>query len=198
MTAIRVPAPSIVSLGQLVWSPILLPLGAPGAQSSSMRVTQPSPTAAALGRFGDVPVNLYAGVADISVPLFAVTGRTLALPIVARYHAAGLRVEEVGGWLGMGWSLDAGGTITRTVRGLADESASGYWSTGFRFHQAGNWPAPPPSIVSDIEAELLDGEPDQFFFSFAGRSGQFVMGQPMPSVARTSAPSPTRSCGSCR
>ena len=31
-------------------------------------------------------------------------------------------------------------------------------------------------MISSIEAEAIDGEPDQFFFTFAGRSGQFVIG----------------------
>lgn len=108
------------------------------AQTGSLRLTLTSPTAASLGKFGDVPVNLYAGVPDIAVPLFTVKGRTLQLPIALRYHAGGIRVEEVGGWVGMGWALDAGGTITRTVRGLVDESANGYWNTGQTFYNATN------------------------------------------------------------
>ena len=162
----------------------LLMVGATGAvrsaplpaQVGTMRQTLASPTAASLGKFGDVPVNLYAGVPDISVPLWTVKGRTLELPIVARYHPGGIRVEEVGGWLGIGWTLEAGGVITRTVRGLVDENANGYFNTGNTFWTAGNWPTPAASVISSIEAEAIDGEPDQFFFTFAGRSGQFVMG----------------------
>src|SRR6059036_3887252 len=88
------------------------------AQVGSMRVTVPSPTVASLGKFGDVPVSLYTGVPDISIPLFTAKGRTLALPIVLKYHAGGIKVEEIGSWVGIGWTLEAGGTITRTVRGL--------------------------------------------------------------------------------
>src|SRR6266576_6703058 len=87
------------------------------AQVGAMRVTVPSPTAASLGRFGDVPVSLYTGVPDISIPLFTAKGRTLELPITLRYHAGGIRVEEIGSWVGIGWTLEAGGAVTRTVRG---------------------------------------------------------------------------------
>src|SRR6185503_15830491 len=103
------------------------------AQTGSLRVTTPSPTAASLGKYGDVPVSLYTGVPDISIPIFTAKGHTLELPITLRYHASGIRVEEIGGWAGIGWSLDAGGAITRTVRGLADESTNGYLHTGYRF-----------------------------------------------------------------
>jgi hypothetical protein len=80
--------------------PVALTATALTAQVGSMRVTLPSPNAASFGKFGDVPVNLYSGVPDISVPLFTAKGRTLELPVTARYHPGGIRAEEVGGWLG--------------------------------------------------------------------------------------------------
>src|SRR6266487_3514614 len=154
-------------------------------QTGSTRVTVPSPTAASLGKFGDVPVSLYTGVPDISIPLFTAKGRTLELPIVLRYHAGGVKVEEIGGWAGIGWTLEAGGTITRTVRGLVDEYGAGYYTTGYAFYDGANWPNPTNfTILDQIRNEQLDGEPDRFFFDIAGRSGQFVMGPtgPYPSL----------------
>ena len=150
-----------------------------------MRVTVPSPTAASLGKFGDVPVNLYTGVPDISIPLFTVKGRTLELPITLRYHASGIRVEEIGSWVGVGWTLEAGGVITRTVRGLVDEQNvgwEGYYYQGETWYDNANWPNPGSTLVKNVAAGLVDGEPDRFFFSFAGRSGQFVMGPTSISV----------------
>lgn len=155
---------------------LLLPVHELRAQTGSLRVTVPSPTAASLGRFGDVPVNLYTGIPDISIPLFTVKGRTLELPITLRYHAGGIRVEEIGGWAGLGWTLEAGGVITRTVRGNVDEFSDGYFHTGEVFYDDDNWPEAPMSLIQSIKDGFVDGEPDRFFFSFAGRSGQFVMG----------------------
>lgn len=40
--------------------------GSAAGQTGSMRVTLPSPAAATLGKFGDIPVSLYSGVPDIS------------------------------------------------------------------------------------------------------------------------------------
>src|SRR5258708_4566924 len=100
------------------------------AQTGSSRVTVPSPTAASLGQFGAVPLGLYTRVTNISNQLFPVPSRALQLPIALRYNASGSRVEEIGGWIGLGWSLEAGGVITRTVRGKVDESQFGYYRTG--------------------------------------------------------------------
>src|SRR5207247_399345 len=134
------------------------------------------PNAASLGEYGDIPVNLNTGVPDISIPLFTAKGRTLQLPITMRYNASGIKVEDIGGWVGMGWSLDAGGVITRTVRGKVDERSSGYYNTGTAFYDPQNWPTPTASLLQNIVQGYADGEPDQFFFNFAGSSGQFIMG----------------------
>lgn len=143
----------------------------------SMGMTVPSPTAASLGRFGDIPVDLNPGLPEISIPLFVVKGTTLQLPITLRYHASGIKVEEIGGWVGMGWVLEAGGVITRTVRGIPDERAEGYFNKGHAFYVSSNWTDPPPNtLLYNIHDELIDGEPDQFFFNFAGQVGQIVGG----------------------
>ena len=146
------------------------------AQTGTMRVSLPSPSAASLGKFGDVPVSLATGTPDVGIPIFTLRGRTLEVPIALRYHASGIRVEEIGGWVGMGWALEAGGAITRTVRGLADESTNGYYWTGHNWWSATNWPTPSSTTLTALLNETIDGEPDQYVFSFAGRSGQFVMG----------------------
>lgn len=146
------------------------------AQIGTMRETVPTPTAASLGTFGDVPVNLYTGIPNISIPLFTLKGRTLKLPITLQYHGGGIKVTQKGGWAGVGWALEAGGVITRTVHGLVDESGAGYYHTGARWYKPASWPTPQYSDVSDLDLRAVDGEPDQFFFNFAGHSGQFVMG----------------------
>jgi hypothetical protein len=143
-----------------------------------MRPTVPSPTAASLGKFGDVPVSYFTGVPQISIPLFTAKGRTLELPISLSYHASGIKLDEIGSWVGAGWALEAGGAITRTVRGIVDEQTEGYFNTSHIFHLASNWTnPPPPSLIQAIhDDKSVDPEPDQFFFNFAGLSGEMVGG----------------------
>ena len=72
------------------------------AQVGSLRVGMPSPTAASLGKFGDIPVSLYTGTPNINIPLYEVRGRVLSLPITLSYQASGIKVDEIPGWVGMG------------------------------------------------------------------------------------------------
>lgn len=173
----------------------------------------PSSEAASLGKFGDVPVSLSAGTAAITVPLYTVQSRSLSLPLQLKYHTGGIKVEELPSWVGLGWALEAGGVITRSVRGIPDENTKtnkiGYWHsavlTGYDpdpqwgeglysyFEQvavpsSGN---PTPACVIDtygaagsiqerIASGEIDGQPDQFFFNFAGQSGSFIGGHTKP------------------
>jgi RHS repeat-associated protein len=162
-----------------------LALFAPPPAAAQMGTSRPSfsaPAAASLGRFGEVPVSLHTGQPDISIPLFTAAGRTLQLPVSLRYQSGGIRLDDVGSWVGMGWALEAGGVITRSVRGLPDDSPYGYWNTGHVFYDDAVWPRPSSVSVGthpvflNIQQGYVDGEPDQFFFNFAGRAGQFVIG----------------------
>lgn len=84
-------------------------------------VIPPSPNATAFNKFIDIPVGHYTGIPNISVPIYTLNLPQLNLPISLNYHAGGLKVGERSSWIGAGWSLSAGGTINRTVRGLPDE-----------------------------------------------------------------------------
>jgi YD repeat-containing protein len=130
----------------------------------------PAPTAAALGKYGDVPVGMYTGVPQISIPLYELRGKNLQLPISLSYHSGGFRVEENASWVGLGWSLNAGGVITRTVKGIPDDQYGGYSTATF-----------PPGDLSynlyfnDVQRHIRDTEPDVFFYNFNGYSGKFVL-----------------------
>ena len=83
-----------------------------------------SPEAASLGKYGDIPVSHHTGTANISIPIYTVTDGPLSLPISLSYHSSGIRVEEMASQVGLGWSLNAGGMITRSVNGAPDEGRS--------------------------------------------------------------------------
>lgn len=148
------------------------------AQVGALRTGMQSPTAASLGKFGDVPVSLYTGTPNISVPLYTLKGAKLEMPVGLRYHASGNKVEELESWVGLGWALEAGGVITRTIKGIPDEEANGYRNTGDELYVNGgdNWTGPSSAYLQDIEQEYVDPEPDLFFYNFAGRSGQLTLG----------------------
>ena len=80
-----------------------------------------SPNAANLGLYGEIPVSHFTGTPSIEIPLYELKTEYLNLPISLSYHASGVRPDQRPGWVGMGWSLNAGGLISRIVNDMPDE-----------------------------------------------------------------------------
>jgi RHS repeat-associated protein len=157
----------------------------PGEVAAPFRVNviPPSPEAAALAKYADIPVNLYTGTPDITLPLFDIRDRDLSLPVALTYHTSGHKVEDEASRTGLGWSLQAGGVITRSIRGLPDEY--GPHPAGF-LHQAaemsplggvGGYALGTPDRraqwYESMATGCRDAEPDVFYFNFSGHSGRF-------------------------
>ena len=146
-----------------------------------------SPTAASLGKFGDIPVNNHTGIPSISIPIYTVKEGPLSLPISLSYHAGGIKTMEPSGWVGAGWVIgNAGGVISRTVRGAPDEATNSNAERGhFRNYGFSNYltldgggrcPAGGAGVQNNdhfFAMDFFDGEPDLFSFNFAGYSGKF-------------------------
>lgn len=62
-------------------------------------------------KFGELPVNEYAGLPNISIPIYTLKDGDLSLPIALSYHAGGIRVAEEASWVGLGWSLNFGNIV---------------------------------------------------------------------------------------
>lgn len=169
----------------------MLAARAVGAQTSQEaneynKVSIASPTAASLGKFVDIPVSLHTGIPQISIPMYNITDGPLSLPVSVSYHASGLKTLETAGWVGAGWALNAGGVITRSVRGTPDEKGTvnnlqhtGFFSDyGYRNHllEVGSGGRGDSSLVTHylrFRDGEFDSEPDLFFFNFGGYSGKF-------------------------
>jgi hypothetical protein len=95
----------------------------PEIKSDLPTVIPPSPTVAALMKFEEVPVSNYTGIPDVSIPLFnsSTLSKNVSLNLSLKYHPSSVAVDERSSDVGLGWSLFAGGTISRTVRGMPDE-----------------------------------------------------------------------------
>ena len=84
-------------------------------------IIPPSPAAQAIMRYGEIPVDYSTGVPNIEIPIYTIEGRKLKLPISISYHASGIKVEDVASEVGLGWVLNCGGMISRTIYELPDE-----------------------------------------------------------------------------
>lgn len=137
------------------------------------KVMPPSPEATSLTKFVDMPVSLYNGTPNISIPIYTVNSGSIEVPISLSYHAKGIQVSEKASHVGLGWALNAGGAVTRQMRGLADESLHGNMNENYiqNFEtnssmRAGLW-----GLDTNHQ---YDYYPDLFHFSFMGYSGKFI------------------------
>jgi hypothetical protein len=124
-------------------------------------------------KLSSVPVNIFTGVPQVGVPLYsyASPNNGLSLSLSLDYFAGGTQVAESPTSVGLGWYLNSGGSISRTVRGAPDD----YPNTGFMYASA---------IPSDYRAnsdkyyfDSLDAQQDIFQYNFNGRSGKFYIGK---------------------
>lgn len=146
----------------------------------------PSPNTINLGRYGEVPVGHYNGSASVSVPFLPLqTASGFQVPIELNYSGSGVRVDDYPGTVGMSWSLNAGGMVSRTIQGGDDFGSQGYYHNPL---------ALPPYILDDMceyngenywNSVILfsnqgrtpyaaDSRPDLFNFNFCGKSGKYI------------------------
>jgi YD repeat-containing protein len=110
---------------------LLLLLGiASHAQNETIRplndIYPVSPEAAKLGTYGNIPINLSSGQMNFTIPIYTIKSSNIEIPIYLSYSYSGFKVGSIPSEYGLGWTLVAGGVITRQVNGKPDESNNGY------------------------------------------------------------------------
>jgi len=128
-----------------------------------------APNLASLAKHVDVPVTYYTGTPQIDIPIYGISNGSLSMPVSLSYHASGIRVDEDASWVGLGWSLQAGGSISRSVRGLPDEGGNGFLSVGSQITQ----PNPSGDYLANASQGKIDTESDTYFLSAPGLSVKF-------------------------
>jgi hypothetical protein len=132
----------------------------------------PSPGAASLIKSGSTNVSLATGTVNINIPLYSFGGTKLTLPLSASYAANGVRINDVSNLLGMGWNLNFGGVVTRTVLGLPDEEREGDTLSNFN---APSLTTLNESLLNYLDNSIADKESDIFNFQCLGLSGSFYL-----------------------
>lgn len=111
-------------------------------------------------------VDLYTGTASVNIPIYGYSAGNVDFNISIGYDARGIKVDQIQSAVGIGWSLNLGGSITREVNGIEDEivinpdSLSNY---------------PNKYYGSFHNKPLTSGEntPDIFTASFCGKTFKF-------------------------
>ncbi|WP_348812005.1 RHS repeat domain-containing protein [Flavobacterium maritimum] len=127
-----------------------------------------APNTSELGKFGQIPVGLFTGTIQASIPLYTISLKELNLPISLSYSSNGVNVDKYESFVGIDWVLNAGGAITRNLYDDPDELCKA------------DFPAPPYNInnvdlVGIIGNDCADTQTDIFNFNFNGYSGKFYL-----------------------
>lgn len=151
--------------------------GAALAQSPMIRTDfiPASPTAGSIAKAGEVPINLSSGLPQLSIPIYNVQGQELTLPISLNYSYDGFRPSQPSSWVGMGWNLEAGGVITRSIRDKVDGTMGSGNYFGSAVQSVISNPSDPSQEFLKWAPSLYDLEPDEYSFNFAGYSGKFII-----------------------
>ncbi len=156
-----------------------------------------SPQVSNMFRYGDVPTSLFTGRIDLSIPLYTLDDPDFPLQISLTYNSEGFKPTMSSGFVGYGWFLNAGGCITREVRGVPDECIF-LWANDIiqygmlatiRYGWTGVYKEDifsfSNSCMSKTEEDgyyigqknnlAFDYQPDIFHFNFCGHSGSFII-----------------------
>lgn len=175
-----------------IFSLVLLTLGSLQAQDYKefkQQVRLPSADAMAAIKSIQNPPGLFTGATTINIPICAIPGAAVSLS----YHTGGIKVQEYASSVGLGWTLNAGGMITRIVRGLPDELSNGYYdqtNRGAAANPYNNAQSGRGTQVENFVNEqssgstsaglgnfgngVYDSEPDLYYFKVGGMSGKFT------------------------
>ncbi|HTG55273.1 MAG TPA: hypothetical protein VL943_03310 [Niabella sp.] len=146
---------------------------------SAPAVIPPSPDAASLMRYVSVPVNHSTGVPEINIALYNVKQGELELPISISYHSGGIKVRDIASVVGLGWSLNAGGMISRSVIGSHDENAVlPSYKSSQEITTAINTATAAQRVniasqLNQMEQGFSEFKTDRYGFNFNGHAGVF-------------------------
>ena len=136
-----------------------------------------TPEAASLGKYGDVDVNLYTGALGYGIPIYSLQGKKIGMPISLSYDGSGNKVQALPTWVGLGWTLQAGGVITRVVQADPDEKANYYdrQSDLTATWQGNSNLIATNDLYEDVTTGGLETQPDVYYYNFNGNSGKFYL-----------------------
>lgn len=138
-------------------------------------------------------VNPLTGQLQYSVPIGSISANDISVPFALYYNGGSVPVPSGEGYCGVGWSLSAGGSVSRVIHGLPDDlntpdrkgwlhngNASAIQNLAFQANDdlvncSDEW-ADYSALEGLVGAMVNDTEPDMFYINAPGLSAQFVFG----------------------
>jgi hypothetical protein len=157
-------------------------------------IVPPSPQAIQYNRYGEIPVGHTTGVPQIDIPIYTLSTGWIDIPVSISYHASGFRPREIPSPVGLGWVLNAGGIISRSVEmnpDYEDYNPNHNWDTEMplksaadiqslkngtktfgtlSFHNYQNWDDWEPFFFTSYTPHF-DTRSDRYYYSYLGNNG---------------------------
>lgn len=140
------------------------------------RIVPVSPAVTEMGKYQFYPVSHCTGIPDITIPLYEIVAGEVTIPVSLSYHSAGLRPKERSGVAGTGWTLNLEPSVSRQIRGVADEDFDRGWFYRSRHPEPGNDELKSFQYYEDKVNNVIDTQPDKFTYKLPhGGGSAFAM-----------------------
>lgn len=130
-----------------------------------------TPDAALFSRIETNTAVEGSGASSVDIALGNVEVTGVSIPLLLQYSNTGIRVTDIETSVGLGWVLNVGGMITRTVSGIPDEY--GWLLERPNFEKS----CRTQSMLKEYYDKLKDTSPDIFSYSINGKSGYFYFNE---------------------
>ncbi|MFD2287970.1 hypothetical protein GJU39_21305 [Pedobacter petrophilus] len=159
---------------------LLISLNLSAVSQGIKSIIPPSPTAREFDKYINYEVSLQNGLPDITIPLYNIKVGKNVIPLELKYHASGIKFGQTNGDVGVGWILQPGHRVSRTIYGRPDE----YFDKAIiPSHFENNWKRDEffSQLITDggigmpAASKYLDGEADLFTYSTPSQSGSFLI-----------------------
>lgn len=142
-----------------------------------------TPDVMSFQKYGNVPISLYNGKIDMTIPFYEIQAGKIKIPINLTYNSGGIKVDEIASGVGLGWNLNAGGNILVGINDFADGTLK-YELRGYLPIDVGyvkKYFLKNPMFNSNVEwSTNVDSKPDFYYVNAPGLNNVFILDDANP------------------
>lgn len=153
---------------------------------------QPNAQVWSFMQYGDEAFQMNTGTVSYDIPLYTYKDPDFEIPISLSYASNGYRPNRQASSCGLGWFLNAGGYVSRVVKGIRDDYYYGGAMLGFYYQVFQDADITYDNIfehggvkmfaseyddfclLESSHSSGFESEPDEFTFKFLNHSGNFI------------------------
>lgn len=147
-----------------------------------------SPDAYSFDKVGKLPMDLFNGKANITIPIYDIQLGDMVFPIKLSYNTGGIKQNEISSSVGLGWSLSIPNTISKNIMGKDDDFFPIYfkdYNTAYQYSSIDPWnDNAKKEVLGFLYDGMYDVQPDLFSYNLPTVNGSFIInnnkGFPIP------------------